>query len=339
MRIFRTITAAFLTVGLLGGMAQAEPEKTDITIAVGGKVALYYLPLNIADLKGYFKDEGLNVQIVDFQGGSKSVQAVVGGSADVLSSSFEHVVNLQALGQNFVGVLLQGRYPGFALSVTPEIAATWKSAADLQGKNVGVTAPGSSTNAMINLLLKKAAVPVNSAPIIGVGAGAGVLAAVEQGQVEAVVQADPATTLLVDKGLMKVVVDTRTAEGSNEVYGGPMPAASISVSRQFAEDNPQTVQAVVNAMEKALQFLQTASADEILDSLPANMLVGGDRASYAKMIEAVRPSYSPDGKFSQEALDTVLKVMKEENAAVAKADIDMEKTYTNTFVEKAMAGR
>ena len=339
MPFMKTLSAALMAATLLTGAAQAEPEQKDVTIAVGGKVALYYLPLNIADLKGYFKDEGLNVQIVDFKGGSKSVQAVVGGSADVLSSSFEHVVNLQALGQSFVAVLLQGRYPGFALSVTPQIAENWKSAADLKGKNVGVTSPGSSTNAMVNLLLKKAGLSPDDVAIIGIGAGAGVLAAVQQGQVDAVVQADPATTLLVDNGLAKVVVDTRTAEGSEEVYGGPMPAASISVPTKFAEENPETVQAIVNAMEHSLQFLQTASTEEILDTLPEDMMVGGDRDTYLKMIEAVRPSYSPDGKFNQDALDTVLEVMKSENEAVQKADIDMDKAYTNDFVEKAAAAK
>ncbi|MBB4002576.1 ABC transporter substrate-binding protein [Aurantimonas endophytica] len=338
MPFMKSLSAALMAATLLTSAAQAEPEQKDVTIAVGGKVALYYLPLNIADLKGYFADEGLNVQIVDFQGGSKSVQAVVGGSADVLSSSFEHVVNLQALGRDFVGIVLQGRYPGFALSVTPELGETWTSAADLKGKKVGVTAPGSSTNAMVNLLLKKAGLTPDDVAIIGIGAGAGVLAAVQQGQVDAVVQADPATTLLVDEGLAKVVVDTRTAEGSQEVYGGPMPAASLSVPQDFAEENPETVQALVNAMENSLQFLQTATAEEILEVLPSEMMVGGDRDAYLKMIEAVRPSYSPDGRFTDEAMNTVLAVMKEENEAVGNAEIDMDATYTNEFIDKAIAG-
>lgn len=342
MQMLKTICVAItMAAGLAAApaAAQTQPEKTDVTIAVGGKVALYYLPLNIAELKGYFKDEGLNVRILDFKGGSQSVQAVVGGSADILSSSFEHVINMQARQQDLEAVVLMGRYPGFALSVRPDVADKWKSAADLKGVNVGVTAPGSSTNALLNLLLKGADVPRADVPVIGVGAGAGVLAAVENKQVGAVVQADPATTLLVEKGLAKVVVDTRNEEGTRQVYGGPMPAAAISVSHDFAEENPQTVQAVVNAIEHALQFIQSASAEEILGTLPSNMLVGGDRDLYLKMIEAVRPSYSPDGKFSQEAVDTALKVLKGENEAVQNADIDLSKTYTNEFVDKAAAAK
>ncbi|MGA0796062.1 MAG: ABC transporter substrate-binding protein, partial [Quisquiliibacterium sp.] len=60
-------------------------ERSKVTIAVGGKGALYYLPLTIAEQLGYFKAEGLDLEIVDFAGGSAALRAVVGGSADVVS--------------------------------------------------------------------------------------------------------------------------------------------------------------------------------------------------------------------------------------------------------------
>ena len=82
------------------GLLHAQPiEKSKLTIAVGGKNLLYYLPLTVADALGYFKAEGLEVQIVDFAGGSQALRAVVGGSADVVSGAFEHTVNMQAKGQ------------------------------------------------------------------------------------------------------------------------------------------------------------------------------------------------------------------------------------------------
>ena len=76
-------------VGLLPGVSHAAtaPEKKDLSIAVGGQALIYYLPLSIADANGYFKDEGLNVKILDFAGGSRALQAVVGGSADVVSGA------------------------------------------------------------------------------------------------------------------------------------------------------------------------------------------------------------------------------------------------------------
>src|SRR3546814_2975311 len=81
---------------LVPGLARAQAlEKKEVTIAVGGQALIYYLPLSIANLNGYFKDEGLNAKVIDFAGGSKALQAVVGGSADVVSGAFEHTINLQ----------------------------------------------------------------------------------------------------------------------------------------------------------------------------------------------------------------------------------------------------
>ena len=86
-------------------------EKPNTTIAVGGKNLLYYLPLTIAEQRGYFKAEGLDVTIVDFAGGARALQAVVGGSADVVSGAFEHTVNMHAKGQPMRAFVLQGRAP------------------------------------------------------------------------------------------------------------------------------------------------------------------------------------------------------------------------------------
>ncbi len=334
MRLTRMLVAALLLGLVAGGSALGQGiEKKEITIAVGGKVALYYLPLTIAEAKGYFKDAGLDARVLDFKGGSQSVQAVVGGSADILSSAFEHTINIQARGQELTAFVLQGRYPGFALSLATGIADKYKSPADLKGLKIGVTAPGSSTHAMVKLLLTKVGLKDDDIAVIGVGAGASVLAAIEQKHVDGVVQADPATTLLTSRGLAVVKVDTRTAAGTTEVYGGPMPAASISALGSFISQNPTTVQAVTNAMVRALHFLNTASDAEILAAIPPEMLLGGDEALYLKLVKAVRPSYSPDGLISKEAAETALKVLQDSNPAVRDAKIDLAKTYTNKFVQ------
>ena len=339
MRKF-TIAAA-VVAGLLPALAAhaADVEKPDVTIAVGGKVALYYLPLTIAESKGYFKAEGLNARVLDFQGGSKSVQAVVGGSADILSSAYEHMINLQARGQYLKAFVLQGRYPGFALSVATAKAAQYKTPADLKGMKIGVTSPGSSTNIMVNLLLTKVGLSPNDVAIIGVGAGAGVIAAMQNHEVDAVVQADPATSLLVAEGLAVVKVDTRNEEGTTSVYGGPMPAASLSAKEDFIKENPKTVQALTNAMVRALHFIKNSTDAELLAAIPKESLLGGEHDLYLKMIPAVRPSYSPDGRISRVAAETALKVVAQQNAAVRNAKIDLARTYDNHFVGRVPKDR
>jgi NitT/TauT family transport system substrate-binding protein len=136
--------------------AQGKLEKTKIALAVGGKAGFYYLPLTIAEQLGYFKAEGLDVEISDFAGGARALQAVLGGSADVVSGAYEHTINLQAKNQMFQAFVLQGRAPQIAFGVSTRNMPNYKSVADLKGKKIGVSAPGSSTNMMANLVLSRA---------------------------------------------------------------------------------------------------------------------------------------------------------------------------------------
>ena len=116
----RHLMASALASATLPGLALAQSiEKPKLTIAVGGKNLFYYLPLTIAEQLGYFKDEGLDVTVVDFAGGSKALQAVVGGSADVVSGAFEHTVNMQFKGQPMRAFVLQGLAPQVVLGINP----------------------------------------------------------------------------------------------------------------------------------------------------------------------------------------------------------------------------
>ena len=121
--------AASLAVPAL--RAQGKLEKSKVAIAVGGKAAFYYLPLTIAERQGYFKAEGLEVEILDFPGGARALQALLGGSVDIVSGAYEHTVSQQAKGQNIEALVLQGKYAGIVLGLPKAKAASYKSAADL----------------------------------------------------------------------------------------------------------------------------------------------------------------------------------------------------------------
>src|SRR5258708_40373997 len=193
--------------------AEAQIEKRDVHIAVGGKSALYYLPLTITERLGYFKDEGLNVRISDFAGGTRSLEAVVGGSADVVSGSYEHTINMQSKKQHFQAFVLSGAAPQISVGIVASRAASYKSPKDLKGLKVGVSAPGSSTNMVVNFLLAKGGLKPSDVSIIGTGAGATVIAALEQGRVDVLSQTDPAMTMLEKEGKIKIIAETRTPDG------------------------------------------------------------------------------------------------------------------------------
>src|SRR3954454_19699221 len=99
-------------------LAQGRLEKSKLAIAVGGKAAFYYLPLTISEQLGYFKAEGLDVEISDFAGGAKALQALMGNSADVVSGAYEHTINMQARNQYIEAFVLMGRAPQIAMGVS-----------------------------------------------------------------------------------------------------------------------------------------------------------------------------------------------------------------------------
>src|SRR4051812_50103150 len=106
----------------LAPAAHAQIERSDVHIAVGGKTALYYLPLTITERLGYFKEEGLNVRISDFAGGTRSLEAVVGGSADVVSGAYEHTINMQSRKQSFQALVLAGAAPQITGAIAAQLA-------------------------------------------------------------------------------------------------------------------------------------------------------------------------------------------------------------------------
>jgi NitT/TauT family transport system substrate-binding protein len=315
--------------------AQSRLEKENVVIAVGGKNLFYYLPLTIAERRGFFRDEGLKVEIPDFAGGSKSLQALVGGSADVVSGAYEHTIAMQAKNLSIREFVVQGRAPQIVFAVSTRTLPDYKALSDLKGKKIGVTAPGSSTSMMAAYLLAKAGLSIkDDVSIIGVGASTTAVTAIRSGQIDALVNLDPVITLLQRSGSIRVVSDTRTLKDTRDVYGGLMPAAVLYTTEEFIEKNPNTTQALANAMVRALKWLQTATPDEVADTVPKEFLLG-DRALYIDAWKNVKEAMSPDGLMDASGPRVAFEMLQTFNAEVARKKIDLERTYTNAFVVKA----
>lgn len=332
-------TAVSFAAGALAALvspAQAQIEKPDVHIAVGGKTALYYLPLTITERLGYFKDEGLSVRISDFPGGTRSLEAVVGGSADVVAGAYEHTINMQSRKQNFQAFVLTGAAPQISVAIATKLAPKYKSPKDLKGLKVGISAPGSSTNMVINYLAAQGGLKPTDFSVIGIGAGATVIGAVDQGRVDVISQTDPAVTILEKAGKVKVIAETRTPEGTAKIFGGPMPAASLYAPLDFVKKNPNTVQALTNATVRALKWMQEASPQQILATVPEQYTLG-DKAMYLFAYNNVKTAYSKDGYFPPAGAKTTLKALASFNPNIKPEAIKLEQTYTNEFVKKAHA--
>ena len=314
--------------------AQSRLEKTKITLSVGGKAALYYLPLTISEQLGYFKAEGLDVEISDFAGGARALQAVVGGAADVCSGAFEHIINLQSQNQMFRAFVLQGRAPQIALGVSTKTLPNYKSVGDLKGKKIGVSALGSSTNMLANLVLSRGGLQASDVSFVGVGTTAGALTALRSGQIDALSNTDPVMTMLEQKSEVKIISDTRTLRGTIDLFGGMMPAACLYAPMDFIQKHPNTCQALAHAIVHGLKWLQTAGPSDIIKTVPESYLLG-DRALYLASFGKVRESIALDGLIPEEGARTALRALSSFDPNIKPGKIDLSKTYTNEFALRA----
>lgn len=322
-------------MGMAPAIVRAQKlEKAKVQIAVGGKPLIYYLPLSIAEARGYFKDEGLDVSIADFAGGSKALQAVVGGSADVVSGAFEHTLAMQSKGQAYRAFVLQGRAPMIGVGVSKKNLPNYKGPADLKGQKIGVTAPGSSTNMVVSFFLAKHGLKASDVSIIGVGAGAGAVTALRSGQIDAISNTDPVVSMLEMPGDIQIIVDTRTLKDTQDIFGGNMPAGCLYAPQAFVDANPNTVQALTNAMVRADKWIQKAGPDEIAKVVPETYLLG-DPAVYKAAIGKSLEGLSPDGMIPEDGAATAFKALAAYQADFDGAKIDPSKVWTNDFARRA----
>jgi NitT/TauT family transport system substrate-binding protein len=335
MKYLKLLMGAFALWAMLTGAARSQAvEKPNLTLGVGGKGLLYYLPLTLAERLGYFKEQGLDLTINDFAGGAQSLQSLVGGSVDVVAGAYEHTIRMQAKGQDIRAVIELGRFPGIVLAVKKDKAAQVKSFADLKGLKIGVTAPGSSTNFFVMYLMAKAGLKPTDASYIRVGAGATAVAAVKRGEIDAIANLDPVITKLEQDGDLVILADSRTEEGNMKLFGGNNPAAVIYTKQDFIQNNPVTTQRVVNAMYKALKWLEKASAEDVAKTVPETYYIG-DRALYINAFNASRPMYSKTGLIPEKGMQNANEMLVLFDKEVADAKVDLRKTFDDRFVKKA----
>ncbi len=327
--------AAALAAGLSpSAFAQEKPEKIKVTLGVGGKPLLYYLPLTIAERKGFFKDEGLDVEINDFGGGAKSLQALIGGSVDVVTGAYEHTIRMQAKGQDVRAVTELGRFPAIVIAVKKDKAGQIKSAADFKGLKIGVTAPGSSTALTTQYAMVKAGLKPTDAAFIGVGSGASAVAAMQKGEIDVISHLDPVIAKLESEGDISILIDTRTEAGTRALFGGSNPAATLYTKKDFIDANPVTTQRLVNAFMKSLKWLQTAKPEDVADAVPPEYHLG-DKPLYIKAVQNSLESYSRTGIVPPDGMASVMDMLKLLDPELKDAKVDLATTFDDRFVKKA----
>jgi NitT/TauT family transport system substrate-binding protein len=253
-----------------------------------------------------------------------------------VSGAYEHTLNMQPKGQYLQCFVQQGRAPQIAIGISAAKAKTYKSPKDLKGLKVGVSAPGSSTHMIVNYFISKDGLKPSDISVVGVGLGATAITALKSGQIDAVSNTDPVMTKLEQDGDVKIIADTRTLKGTEQVLGGPMPAGCLYAPVDFIKKNPNTVQAMTNAIVRADKWIHTASPQDVLRTVPESYLLG-DKALYLFSFNKVKEAISIDGTISDAGARTALKVIHAFNPEVKASEIKLALTYTNEFVKRANA--
>jgi NitT/TauT family transport system substrate-binding protein len=329
-KLISRVGASLAVFALASGAALAK-----ITIAIGGAGCLCYLPTVLAEQLGEYKKAGVEIELVNFKGGSQALTAVIGGSADVVSGYYDHCVNLAAKNQNLQAFVVYDRYPGLVLGVSPRRASEINSVKDLAGKKVGVSAPGSSTDFFLKYLLARNGVAPDSVAVIGIGVDATAVAAMEQGIVDAAVMLDPTPTLLKGKfPALRILSDTRTQADTLSVFGGEYPGGALYARGDWVARHEKETQALTNAILGTLKWIQVHTPEEIMAKMPDD-IVGPDKALYLAALKNTMPMYSATGRMDPKGAEAVLGVFSQSSPDVAKARIGLSKTYTNKFVEQA----
>jgi len=329
----RTLLAAALGAALAAGAPLAQATDTPITIMVGGINKIIYLPAKLTEALGYFKDEGLKVELQSQPAGVDAENQLIAGAVQGVVGFYDHTIDLQSKGKEIEAIAVFGKVPGeVELVSTKAFNAGFKSMADAKGgKTLGVTGLGSSTDFLTRYLADRAGVASKEYSLLPVGAGATFIAAIKQDRIQAGMTTEPTVSELLKTGDAKVLVDLRTEEGTKAALGGLYPAASFYVQNAWADSHKAEATKLARAFSKTMQWISTHSAEEIAEKMPKDYY-GSDKALYVSALKASLPMFTKDGRMPEGGPETVLKVLATYKPQVKSGNINLAKTYTNAFV-------
>jgi NitT/TauT family transport system substrate-binding protein len=323
--------ALALGVGLAPVAVRAD-EK--ITIMVSGMEKQIYLPAKLTEQLGYFKDQGLDVELQSEPSGINGENEMLAGAVQGVVGFYDHTIDLQAKGKAAMSVVQFSQAPGEVVLVASKLVDAIKSPADFKGRTLGVTGLGSSTNFLMQYLAASNGVKVSEITPLPVGAGSTFIAAMKQGRIDVGMTTEPTVSTMLASGDAKVLIDLRTPELTSKALGGLYPAACLYMPTVWINAHREQVQKLANAFVKTMKFIQTHSGEEVASKMPPDYY-GAAKASYVRALDESKAMFTPDGRMPPSGPPTVLKVLQGFDKQVAGRTIDLSKTFTTEFVSAA----
>ncbi|MFM0153379.1 ABC transporter substrate-binding protein [Paraburkholderia sediminicola] len=330
----RFMALASTACAFLFWMPRAEAEK--LTLMTGGVSKIIYLPVTLASRLGYFRDEGLDVDIVSEPAGVDTATELIAGAVQGAVGYYDHTIDLQSRGLEVEAVVVLGQSAGLAELASTRVAKPMRTMADAGGRKLGVTGFGASTYFLSRYLAQHAGVAANAYTVVPLGPDDGFVDAMMKGSIDAGMVEEPTASRLLDAGAAQVLVDMRSIEGTRTALGGPYAGACLYAQRKWVAAHPDATRRLVRALVRALAFISSHSAGDIVAVLPRKF-VGTNEPLYLQALTASIPSFSRDGRMPDGAPQTVLSALAAVNPAIEPRHVDLARTYTNRFAIEANA--
>jgi NitT/TauT family transport system substrate-binding protein len=313
-----------------GGSVQTIALK----VMVGGLSKQIYLPNMLAKQLGYFKDQHLDVTMIDEGSGQASEDEVLAGNVDAGSGAYVHPMVLNAAGKKIETICQFGIAPGEAEVIDARKAGSIQSPNDLQGKNLGVTELGSGTHTLTLAILGKAGIDPTKEHFVAVGAGDTFIAAIDHQTIDGGMTTEPTISRLTSSGKGKVLVDLRTPESTRAALGGDYPFIGIFAKNDWVNSNKDAAQRLVNAYVKTLKYIHSHTAAEIAAKMPAEYYAG-NQALYVNALQSQISIFGTDCRMPAGGPETVMKIQQAYVPSFKGKTANLSETYTNEFANKA----
>jgi len=271
------------------GMKSGAAKSTAIQLAFCSQL-LCVPPYEVTRDGGYFRDEGLDVQLVYMRGSTAATQALVGGAVDYAATSFDDVLQAFNRGAEIKRFYSTGRLPLAALAIAPNRVAEINSFKDLEGRTIGEVSRGGIAEALTLFLMKKAG--ADGKKIQFAVLGPNIYEPVRLGQVDAAWVGEPALSLLVKEG-GKALVNFMETDDAERYLGGRYEFMGVSVRTTEIAARREEMRALVRALEKGLWRLQSVRPEEITGALPKQLVEGVDTAQLTDIFGRYRASLYP----------------------------------------------
>lgn len=314
-----------LLLFLAGAVACTREPRARIRVAIFRGEE--FTPLAAA--LGHFAAEGLEVEVNEVASTSKAMQALFGGSADIVTGGFDHAVHLAGEGRQTRSFFVLTTRSPLALVASPKSPRITR-VEDLKGATIGISAFGSSGQHFVTHLLARHGLTAADVKFAVTGGGHSVtVASIEHGQVDAIVTL-PASLAILRARIPKLTIlaDAAGADDSRRVFGvEEYPGVAMMAQADWLAKNGDTARAMTRAMAKTLDWVRSHSAEELKARLPnrADAPVEELEGLRATIAGASRDGRMPAG--GPEAVRTVLAASYPGIASLALAG-----TYTDEFV-------